>query len=181
MRVLLLAVFLGLICSVYAQAEHCFDRSFTTGIRTVETKKNLLDNTLMYVDADLQMMRLDIVVRQPGPVNVTVFMDYKAQKRYNAVFVRSDVIGGSLRADLYKESFGGFESRISYAPNTNVPISVVTMGGLENDVTIEDFFNWIHQKPVASVFAIPPACKNLKKMKKSRNVVNTKSITEKVD
>ncbi|KAL9654726.1 hypothetical protein ABK040_008523 [Willaertia magna] len=76
----------------------------------------------------------------------------------------SDVIGGIFRADLYKERSLGFEIRISYVPNLNVPVSVVTIG--ESNVIIEDFINWINQPPSASLFTIPPECKN--KKKKSR-------------
>ncbi|KAL9654166.1 hypothetical protein ABK040_000751 [Willaertia magna] len=202
MKVLLLAVFLSLICSAFAQMQHCFDKSFSTGIRSVETKKNFLDETMMFVNADLQQMRFDIKQYTfDNNTNVSVYIDYKAKKKYvlfiqsglcvvepismnfqpfciakNAVYFGFDVIGGILGADLYKERSLGFERRISYSPNSNVPVSVVTIGG--NNVIIEDFINWNNQPPSVSLFTIPPECKN---KKKSRDVVNTKSINEKIN
>ncbi|KAL9645280.1 hypothetical protein ABK040_002480 [Willaertia magna] len=202
MKVLLLAVFLGLICSAFAQMQHCFDKSFSTGIRRVETKNNFLDETMMFVNADLQQMRFDIrQYTSDNNTNVSVYMDYKAKKKYvlfiqsglcvvepismnfqpfciakNAVYFGLDVIGGVLGVYIYKERSLGFERRIFYAPDSNVPVSVVTIG---NNVIIEDFINWINQPPSASLFTIPPECKN--KKKKSRDVVDTKSINEKVN
>jgi len=74
---------------------------------------------------------------------------------------RSDVIGGSLKVDLYEEKMYGFNSRILYAPSTNVPVQVMTKSsGFGSGLTIEEYFNWIHQKPAAAVFALPAACKN---------------------
>ncbi|KAL9644383.1 hypothetical protein ABK040_013612 [Willaertia magna] len=211
MRVWLLAVsfFLSLICiNAFAQRQRCFERSFSTGIKTVETKKNSFDETIMFVNAGLPMMRFDIRQYQAAPANnftnVSVYMDYKAKKRYvyfvqtglcteepismrfqpfcialNAVFVGTDVIGGKLKVDTYEESTDGSKKRISYAQDTNVPVSVVTMRG--PDVTVENFVSWVNQTPDVSLFTIPSACKKMNKMKKSKDNVNTKSVIEKVN
>ncbi|KAG2375103.1 hypothetical protein C9374_010107 [Naegleria lovaniensis] len=183
-----LVLFLGAqACSIEAQQAHCFDKSFQTQLRVFEPKTDFIDTQMLFVDADAGLTRTDMTIREPVPRNVSVYINYKLNKRWiyeiaqnfchsdivtqpqqpfcissNATFVRSDVIGGSLKVDVFDEKLFGFSARILYAPATNTPVEVMTKsGGVGSGMIIEEYFNWIHQKPAAAVFTLPQACKNV--------------------
>ncbi|EFC42264.1 predicted protein [Naegleria gruberi] len=176
-----------LIVFASAQTQHCFDKSFQTRVRVFEPKRDFFDTQTMYVDADAGLTRIDMLVREPVSRNVSVYLNYNTMKSYtydivtgtcnvivlsqpqqpfcissNATYARSDVLGGTLKVDVYEEKVFGFQAKISYAPNTNIPVSVITKAaGVGSGYVIEEFFNWIHQKPASAVFTLPAACQRL--------------------
>ncbi|KAF0971680.1 hypothetical protein FDP41_009903 [Naegleria fowleri] len=200
-----LVLFLGILAaSIEAQQAHCFDKSFQTQLRVFEPKRDFIDTQMLFVDADAGLTRTDMIMREPVARNVSVYINYKLNKRWiyevaqnfchsdvvtqpqqpfcissNATYVRSDVIGGTLKVDVYDEKLFGFSARILYAPATNTPVEVMTKaGGFGNGMIIEEYFNWIHQKPAPAVFTLPQACKNVAAQRAAVSPQNKVMITE---
>ena len=71
-----------LIVFASAQTQHCFDKSFQAQVRVFEPKKDFIDSQTMYVDADAGLTRIDMMVREPVSRNVSIYINYKLQKKY---------------------------------------------------------------------------------------------------
>ncbi len=172
--------------------KHCLDKDFTVDALLVEPSQHFDDVHTIYFSTSLQRQRIDVNIMEPEPLAFSLYLRYDHGKMYiydkkkdkclvhalhgrlepfclsrNANHTGTVIIGGSLKADVWKENREGFKVRLILSSYREIPINIFTKGGTQSGVVMQEWFNYKVGVESEKVFDIPSACK---KSTPSRNL-----------